>query len=193
MKKRLLSVVLMLCMIMAILPVSVGAKSLGSASASGDAGKWLISRKTTTDNYGEETIEYQYDDSGRLLKETTTRKGVEYNRIIDYIYDDIHHTLSIKYSNNGRELVGFYDEWECDEDMRPIKGETRAPGEVGYWTKQYDSQGRLIKTVERWIGEDAVLSDPVTSEYSYDSAGNLLKVDEYVDTSSGRIQLGKAE
>lgn len=188
MKKRFLSLMIMLCMVAALFPVSAGAVSVALSSGANHAGEWLVAKETIYDS--EDLLRqtaYQYDRSGRLLKVIVKQKiDVDAFDTVqkDYTYDDAKHTLTIVDSHS------FKEEWECDDQMRPIKGVSVAPGETGNWTKEYDSDGRLTAAKVDWIGEGDE-GRHTELQYFYDSAGNLIREDTVVDTPYGPLPMNR--
>lgn len=190
MKKRIIGLFLVFCIILTIVPTPILAVSIVPDTRVTSNSKWMVSKETV---YDSESIlsqtEYKYNDIGRVVKKVEKRYwdgSLHETNSAEYIYDDSNHSLTIKYS------LGSYDEWECDEEMRPVKGECHATGEVGYCTKKYDSQGYLIEEYKEWKGEGGEGSH-YTIQYSYDLNGILTREDTIVDTPYGALPMNRTE
>ena len=139
-------------------------------------GVFRLAKKTQTVSGKTSTTVYEYDESGRLIKETSSTTKIEYT------YDDAGNTVKI-YS----DITPAYNQRTVTEDER-----------------EYSAEGRLISKQVKSTNYDAI-SACGTSEfyekYEYDGDGRMIKMEQdgkiyiytYTDENGSYILEGDGE
>ena len=132
---------------------------------------WKIKSQKKLDTNGTllEIDAYEYDADGRLVRIISHLQGDPLEYYVDYSYDDAAHTMTVTYSDSL--IVYNTEEWECDDEMRPIRGIMREPGCPDHTlTCRLNTLG--LETEKREYDENGALCYVTRSEY--DEHGNLL-------------------
>lgn len=137
------------------------------------------------------TINYHYDEQGRITQKTQTIKSIEYktkyqynsgrlvsitypsNRVVTYTYNEIGKIKSIDTQNQGVDspLIKKVD-WHPFGSIRQIQFSSGVNE-----TRTYDQDYRL-KTINVHDGN----SDLINREYSYKNDFNISVIDDYINS-----------
>ncbi len=152
-----------------------------------DEGKWVLTKEFYySGEVFEKGSEYEYDELGRLIKETEYNEGPsngevpEYFKRMEYTYDDSGHAIVFRVFYNNRDYR-YWHECEYDEQGRKIKV---------YDYHHTDEKGDFLYDYEVYEYFNNGQSEKVTSyepnheikswtETEYDEAGNKTRIARY--------------
>ena len=117
----------------------------------------LAGNRTKVEEHSGRVVEYDYDDTHKLLKETISEPGQSSGRVISYTYDAVGNRLTK--TDNGLSVL-----YQYDKNNRLFK-----EGDIIY---KYDDNGNLIEK----DGTDELI------QYSYNQENRLIRAET---TSAG--------
>ena len=112
----------------------------------------LAGNRTKVEEHSGRVVEYDYDDTHKLLKETISEPGQSSGRVISYTYDAVGNRLTK--TDNGLSVL-----YQYDKNNRLFK-----EGDIIY---QYDDNGNLIEK----DGTDELI------QYSYNQENRLIRAE----------------
>ena len=120
----------------------------------------LLLSVLVTDGNGErvESFTYEYDDSGRMIKESRANEKNVLSNVTEYEYGEDGYVSRTTYKT-GSGKVGSYTEYERDANGKVLKD------------NNYDAEGNMTSYVE----------------YVYDESGNVAETHEYLPDENGEF------
>lgn len=122
-------------------------------------------------------VEYEYDGSGKLVKETETDDGVDgSSTTYESLYDaEGNRTQRTVTEPDGDSYIDFHAEIERDGNKCTIY-QYRNDGELTFIVeKEYDDAGNVLKEVTTMMPDNEILD---SLEYEYDSEGRVISLVE---------------
>jgi YD repeat-containing protein len=139
-----------------------------------------INGKLMSINKDNFTIEFKYDEKGRLIREIETSKTLDMELITDYFYskdklDSLTHTSSYKFGNTNIETIVNDDNQKTYKSF--VKEDDKREVLMSIRNYKRNDKGDFIEQVQTEFDEKSQITNVVKIkyEYDYDEKGNWIQ------------------